>query len=209
MAADHGFFARWSRRKHAQLRRKAMASPLKADTALAATVAADAPAKANEAPLPTANKGLPSMDLTELGALRAALASGTLAEATRVALRQVWSSDPVIRDFIGLSENSWDFTAPGAMPGFGPLSSAQAQQLLARMSNVLQGNAPESMPKPPPEPAQRRQAIETPAVMAPPADSLRSRAQDESTNHSALQQDGPEPGSQLIDSPRHGSALPK
>lgn len=29
--------------------------------------------------------------------------------------------DPVIRDFIGLSENSWDFTDPDSIPGFGSL----------------------------------------------------------------------------------------
>ena len=29
--------------------------------------------------------------------------------------------DPVIRDFIGLSENSWDFNAPDGIPGFGSL----------------------------------------------------------------------------------------
>ncbi|HVI65244.1 MAG TPA: hypothetical protein VM910_22075, partial [Bradyrhizobium sp.] len=36
-----------------------------------------------------------------------------------------WSADPNIRDFIGLSENSWDFNAPGAMAGFGPLEMTE------------------------------------------------------------------------------------
>jgi hypothetical protein len=49
------------------------------------------------------------------------LASGVPAELTRAALRRAWSADPRIRDFIGLSENSWDFNAPDAMGGFGPL----------------------------------------------------------------------------------------
>ena len=40
---------------------------------------------------------------------------------TRAALRQAWSSDPAIRDFIGIAENQWDFNDPNAMPGFGPL----------------------------------------------------------------------------------------
>jgi hypothetical protein len=30
-------------------------------------------------------------------------------------------SDPVIRDFIGIAENQWDFTNPTTIPGFGPL----------------------------------------------------------------------------------------
>jgi hypothetical protein len=30
-------------------------------------------------------------------------------------------NDPLIRDFRGLSENSWDFTDPYGVPGFGPM----------------------------------------------------------------------------------------
>src|SRR5207253_3315872 len=37
------------------------------------------------------------------------------------ALRRAWVSDPVIRDFIGIAENQWDFTNPTTIPGFGPL----------------------------------------------------------------------------------------
>jgi hypothetical protein len=49
------------------------------------------------------------------------LQSGVPAALTRAALRQAWSSDPAIRDFIGIAENQWDFNDPNAMPGFGPL----------------------------------------------------------------------------------------
>ena len=41
--------------------------------------------------------------------VRAFLAPGVPPELTRAALRRTWSADPKIRDFIGLSENSWDF----------------------------------------------------------------------------------------------------
>jgi hypothetical protein len=34
--------------------------------------------------------------------------------------RVLWA-DPAIRDFVGLSENGWDFTKPDGIPGFGPL----------------------------------------------------------------------------------------
>ena len=47
------------------------------------------------------------------------------AELTRAALRRVWVADPKIRDFVGLSENSWDFNAPNAVPGFGPLEMTE------------------------------------------------------------------------------------
>jgi hypothetical protein len=51
----------------------------------------------------------------------------------RAALRRAWLADPAIRDFIGLSENSWDFTAPGGVPGFGSVSMEDAKRLLDRL----------------------------------------------------------------------------
>ena len=29
--------------------------------------------------------------------------------------------DPAVKNFVGPSENAWDFTAPHTIPGFGPL----------------------------------------------------------------------------------------
>ena len=55
-------------------------------------------------------------------------------ELARAALRQAWSADPKIRDFIGLSENSWDFTAPDGVPGFGSLDADQVRRLLAQVT---------------------------------------------------------------------------
>lgn len=34
--------------------------------------------------------------------------------------RVLWA-DPAIKDFVGASENSWDFTKPDSIPGFGSL----------------------------------------------------------------------------------------
>jgi hypothetical protein len=48
----------------------------------------------------------------------------------RAALRRAWSSDSAIRDFVGLSENSWDFNAPEAMPGFGPIDKEEIGRLV-------------------------------------------------------------------------------
>jgi hypothetical protein len=36
---------------------------------------------------------------------------------TLTALRRAWITDPVVHDFIGLSENFWDFNSPGDMAG--------------------------------------------------------------------------------------------
>ena len=59
------------------------------------------------------------------------LASGVPADLTRAALRRAWSTDPAIRDFVGLSENSWDFDAQDGAPGFGSLTPDSPRQLLA------------------------------------------------------------------------------
>jgi hypothetical protein len=67
---------------------------------------------------------LPSIEsITADTDIRAFLQSGVPAELTKAALRRVWTSDPAIRDFIGLAENQWDFTDPAAMSGFGPLEA--------------------------------------------------------------------------------------
>jgi len=51
----------------------------------------------------------------------------------RAALRRAWSLDPAVRDFVGLSENSWDFNEPNEMTGFGPIDRQAVGQLLARL----------------------------------------------------------------------------
>jgi hypothetical protein len=61
--------------------------------------------------------------------MRPFLAAGVPADLTRAALRRAWSADPSIRDFIGLSENSWDFNAPHGVPGFGALTEEDAHRL--------------------------------------------------------------------------------
>ena len=39
----------------------------------------------------------------------------------------------MIRDFVGLSENSWDLNAPGAMAGFGPIDKDEVARLVMRL----------------------------------------------------------------------------
>jgi hypothetical protein len=66
---------------------------------------------------------LPPVDsITAATDIRDFLRAGVPAELTKAALRQVWTSDPAIRDFIGIAENQWDFTDPNAIPGFGPMA---------------------------------------------------------------------------------------
>jgi hypothetical protein len=59
-----------------------------------------------------------NMPIASIGAAsdsRPFLASGVPEDLTRAAFRRAWSADPAIRDFIGLSENSWDFNAASSL----------------------------------------------------------------------------------------------
>jgi hypothetical protein len=86
----------------------------------------------------------PIESITADSDIRAFLQSGVPAELTKAALRRVWTSDPAIRDFVGIAENQWDFTDPNAIPGFGPLEDgANLRDLLADAMGQL-GEAPKA-----------------------------------------------------------------
>jgi hypothetical protein len=78
---------------------------------------------------------LPSLDSIGPGTdIRMFLQPGVPASLSHAALRRAWSADPAIRDFIGLSENSWDFTAPDQIAGFGPmLPTDNVKEMLAQI----------------------------------------------------------------------------
>ena len=186
MSGDDGFLARWSRRKrNSAARQRASATPRPPP------VAADANAAVAEPPsLPPIESLDAASDITPF------LAPGVPAELTRRALRQAWHADPAIRDFVGLSENAWDFNAPGGVPGFGPLTAEDIRQLAdAATGKPEAGDPPPDMPEaeaaePIPPPAIAETGVETPVVAAEPEpDRQQPRA--------------PVPGR------RHGSALPR
>jgi hypothetical protein len=134
MTDNERFLARWSRRKRGAAP-KTHDQP-KADGA-AGTAASEASAAAF---LPDAAQplfdlaSLPSIESIGDGSdVRAFLASGVPADLTRAALRRAWSVDGRIRDFVGLSENSWDFNAPGDVPGFGAVKAEDLRRLLAQV----------------------------------------------------------------------------
>ena len=88
-------------------------------------------------------------NLTAIGSIgsgsdiRPFLASGMPTHVTGAALRRAWSTEPAIRDFVGLSENSWDFNAPGGVPGFGPLTTDSSSRPLARTMEETESFDPE------------------------------------------------------------------
>ena len=87
-----------------------------------------APAAFDPATLP------PIESITAASDVRAFFAPGVPADLTRAALRRVWVTDPTIRDFVGIAENQWDFTAPDGVPGFGALPfTPELRQMVAAL----------------------------------------------------------------------------
>jgi len=128
MSGDEPFLLRWSRRK-----RDAAAHP---------NGEKHPPQNTGETAKPGSATGADSRPLTPLppieaigsaSDIRAFLAPGVRLELTRAALRRAWTTDPAIRDFVGLSENAWDFTAPNGVPGFGSLMVQEARRLVAQL----------------------------------------------------------------------------
>jgi hypothetical protein len=133
MSDDTDFLARWSRRKHHAATDK-IRQPKSESTPDDIVSGASAALAQGENRLLFDPASLPAIE--SIGAesnIRAFLEAGVPGDLARAALRRVWSLDPAIRDFVGLSENSWDFNAPGAMAGFGPIGGEEVGRLLTRL----------------------------------------------------------------------------
>ena len=68
-------------------------------------------------------------------------------DVTRAALRRAWTSDPTIKDFVGLVENGWDFNDPSAMSGFGLISAEEVARLAGKVIEALPEAALEGQTK--------------------------------------------------------------
>ena len=126
---------RWARLKQAsKAARTADGAP---DDVVAKAARANAET-ANDAPFDLAS--LPSIEsIAAETDIAAFLRTGVPDELTRAALRRAWTSDPVVRDFIGIAENQWDFNDPNAIPGFGPLDPVKnAGDLFAQVTSRLE-----------------------------------------------------------------------
>jgi Protein of unknown function (DUF3306) len=210
MSAGEGFLARWSRRKQAAaLEREPAASPSKhADAHPQAGMAGAAPQSEpiDLADLPAIKSIGADSDITGF------LTPGVPATLVRAALRQAWSADPAIREFIGLSENAWDFTAPAGVPGSGSLAAEDAQRLLALLqldpetgpdetaAPISLGQTPEARPV-------LERGTSAPLGGCPDSHPGASRTNAEiaaTRRESGKQQPSPQPKPQ-----RHGGALPE
>jgi hypothetical protein len=149
--SDEQFLLRWSRRK--QDAKADHAERAGEEAAEAHAPAPSAPAVAEPAPLEFDLSGLPSIESIDAATdVTAFLRKGIPQELSRAALRRAWSSDPAIRDFVGLAENAWDFNDPSAMAGFGPLdySAEQVEALVRRIVGSVM-RTDENLPNPPAE----------------------------------------------------------
>jgi hypothetical protein len=126
------FLARWSRRKrHADIDKNTHSKSERSSDIV--SEASTAPAQ-DKTGLAFDDASLPTLE--SIGAesdIRAFLEAGVPGDLVRAALRRAWSSDPAIRDFVGLSENSGDFNAPGSMAGFGTIDREEVERLLTRL----------------------------------------------------------------------------
>jgi Protein of unknown function (DUF3306) len=137
MSDPESFLSRWSRRKREVSHEAEAANPPAATDEPAQDDHASGKVSPNPAPAavdpPLDPASLPSIEsITATTDIRAFLSAGVPADMARAALRRAWSSDPAIRDFVGLSENSWDFNAPDGIPGFGPIDPAEVGRLVAQ-----------------------------------------------------------------------------
>jgi hypothetical protein len=130
MSEEESFLERWSRRKHEA-----------AAEAAAPPEPAESPAEAAP-PVESAAEPLPPLESIGPGSdIAAFLKPGVPTALSRAALRRAWSADPAIRNFIGLSENSWDFTAEGGVPGFGAIEPDEVARLLDRLIGTPEEDA--------------------------------------------------------------------
>jgi len=134
MPGSQNFLRRWSRLKRTDRAERRQPSPPPAPAAAPAQRPSPAPVATSERGQPPqsgepgslAEAALPAIQSIAANTdIRAFLRAGVPAELTKAALRRAWTTDPAIRDFIGIAENQWDFTDPAAIPGFGTLAPGE------------------------------------------------------------------------------------
>ena len=142
MSEREAFLARWARLKREAAESRANPVPEESKQPPAEESLSEAQAAPSGQELRAElEKNLPPIETIDSATdVRAFLKEGVPADLTRAALRRAWSADPAIRDFVGLSENAWDFNAPDGVPGFGSFSPDLARQAV---SHLLDADRPD------------------------------------------------------------------
>jgi hypothetical protein len=155
-------------------------------------------------------RDLPPVDTITVDTdVRAFLKSRVPAELTRAALRRAWTSDPAIRDFIGIAENQWDFNDPTAIAGFGPLLETDDLPALLRQAfgqSAEFAGAVTELPiaMQPAAPAEIVREIDTPDPADIP-DVWKETADERAEIETGAEQDSSPPPTRRT----HGGALPR
>jgi hypothetical protein len=159
MSGQDNFVSRWSRLKRESAEREKEArggtgapqTPDRDHRAVDAGRTAETPGDARAADagseVPFDPATLPPIESIVAGSdVRAFLQKGVPAELATAALRLAWATDPAIRDFIGIAENQWDFTAPTTIPGFGPIEATDdLRRLVAQaLGEISDAASPEA-----------------------------------------------------------------
>jgi hypothetical protein len=240
MSDPENFLSRWARRKRAAVdesKAPAAIEPTAEEMPAAAADASRVSLPKEETPAFDLDS-LPSIDsITADTDIRGFFAPGVPAELTRAALRRAWIADPMVKDFVGLAENAWDFNNPSSIPGFGPLEMTDElrREVERIVGNVLPEEAPSdsgvaaasppagsAQPQAPawqiaagPEPTLPNKAAITVPVPDDPAGRTDKRLSSEATlrctqDDAATQQS--DRSQEILQSPArrgHGGALPK
>jgi hypothetical protein len=213
MSGEENFVARWSRlkRKSAEPGRagaEAEAPERQKNHPDAEQLARSPDAHPKPEPPRFDPDTLPPIDSLVAGSdIRAFLQKGVPAALTKAALRRAWTSDPAIRDFIGIAENQWDFTDPTAMPGFGPLETAgDLPKLVAEAMGKL-AEAPGTIAS-----AEESSLAVAAEDAGKPAGSPAQEAADDQNTIEVVASQHPEAAPSDVTGPRrkgHGGALPR
>ena len=222
MSQSDDFLSRWSRRKQQVAKEAASEKDQaeKAEKAVAASTDTAEPAEAETEPFFDLSK-LPSLDsIGPQSDVSLFMQPGVPASLSRAALRRAWSADPAIRDFIGLSENAWDFTKTDSIAGFGPLlPTDDVKKLLANIirdkDDAVEEAPATALQQPDTKAPQEPSAIQEAEIdRNSGAGELGAEAQSEIAAHCtksqpALQQEAPaDEASDALPKRRHGGALP-
>jgi hypothetical protein len=179
MSEPESFLQRWSKRKLA----KDDEAPPQGDehsaqsednNETAAPPTQDAATTGEDKPFDLAS--LPSIESIDANTdVTAFLRPGVPPELSRAALRRAWSTDPAIRDFVGLVENGWDFNDPNAMPGFGPITPGEVARLATQLFGELPAASGDAALEPAKNAALASSEPKEPAATPAPADALEAQ----------------------------------
>lgn len=215
------FLQRWSRRKLGVADAEGGAAAAREEVPQTAEPQSSAPPAetSGEPPAPFDLAKLPPIESIDAATdIRAFLAPGVPVELTRAALRRAWTSDPAIRDFVGMAENQWDFTKPETVPGFGSLPfSEEVRAMLSQLfGDSQQSGTSEAAGSAPPNETQPLNPAGHPVPI--PRTVATSQAEGQRPQHVAMQTKHPDDVAVQNTSPgragdpvrrTHGGAMPK